>query len=256
MTAFVRTQRTNSVHALTVHSLFKNETSALRTKKNNESNRRSSQREFTSKCDQTARNNEIKPHTHTHKNAIWTISVTREGKTAALIGFTCFTLWMEMFWRKRLNAIPSTWSSLGKIENLSWIQEPLEFLHQFSSLVASRFRIEEDDDWPTAGHRDRLDDERPQAAVARVTFFLRLVRFLNASDSLAAARRPPIFLATRRLAQAGFEILTGRQFHDPRWWHDHRLIGCSLTCLKKERKKSFQLMSKNKRLQSIDWRRA
>ena len=42
---------------------------------------------------------------------------------------------------------PKPGPSLGEIEDLSWVQKPLEDLHQFSSLVTSALGVDEDKQW-------------------------------------------------------------------------------------------------------------
>ena len=135
--------------------------------------------------------------------------------------------------------LPGTRTALRQIENLSRVQQPLEFLHEFGALIAARFRIDEDDDGPAAGHRDRFDDKRP---AARRSVIGLLVHRIGARVGLLAAPRRTFFRA-RRFTQTRFEALASRQFDNPRRRHHNILIGTCHTTSSSSKKKKIGSLS-------------
>ena len=66
-------------------------------------------------------------------------------------------------------------TSLAEVEDLSWIQPPLELLHQLGTLVAPRSGVEEDNNGAASGARDRLQEET-WLVTGRLSFHLGLIQ--------------------------------------------------------------------------------
>ena len=107
---------------------------------------------------------------------------------------------------------------------MTGIEKPLELGHELNALVTTRLWVEEDDERPGAARRDGLHDERPRP-VRRAR-----LAFLDAADGT--------FLAGR-LAKARLEVVTPRQFHDPR--RRHRYVAVN-TCVTSQQQQQHQLI--------------
>ena len=70
------------------------------------------------------------------------------------------------------------WTSLTQVEDLSWIQPPLELLHQLGTLVAPGLGVEEDDNWAASGTWDGLQQET-RLVTRHLSFHLGLIQLIN-----------------------------------------------------------------------------